>query len=148
MSPASPSLHLRLTTFLLAATLGSSGCAYGTFITGSRQQVLFKSNPEGAVVKVNGEEVGKTPVATKLTRKHDAFVELEKPGCKKKELTLDSTISPVIFANIFPFFIAGLALGCLFDFSSGGAYKLDPDQVYANLDCDEPPKPSVLPPTQ
>ena len=96
---------------------------------------MFKSKPEGATVTVNGEEIGQTPIAHKISRKHDAFVEIEKTGCKKKETTLDSTLSPVIFANIFPFFVAGLALGCLFDFSSGGAYKLEPDMVYANLDC-------------
>lgn len=143
--PTSQLLLFRLIAPLLVATLGSSGCAYGTFINGSTQQVMFKSNPEGAVIKVNGEEMGKTPFAAKLTRKHDAFVELKKPGCKNKEITLNSTISPIVFANIFPFFIAGLALGSLFDFSSGGAYKLDPDLVYATLDCEEPSQTSTSP---
>jgi len=58
----------RITAFL-TIIIFLSGCAYGTIINGSKQEVIFNSKPEGAEVSVNGQKIGKTPFTWELPRK-------------------------------------------------------------------------------
>lgn len=67
-----------LTVFLGLAVIGLSGCAYIT--NGSTQKVVIRSTPEGAVVKINGKDVGLSPVKVSLSRQDLYRVELEKAG--------------------------------------------------------------------
>jgi hypothetical protein len=58
--------------------LSLSGCAF--FTKGSTQSVVIRSTPEGAAVKVNGTEIGKTPLKVKLALKDLYRVDVVKPG--------------------------------------------------------------------
>lgn len=112
-----------------------NACAYGTLIRGSKQDLLFNSYPQEAKVKINGQEIGKTPITWKLPRKKGALVEFEKEGCVKKQVMVDSSTSAIVFANLLPFFLWGLIVGGVIDMMSGGAYNLEPDPVYVSLEC-------------
>ena len=125
-------------SFIIIGALSLQGCAYGTLIHGSKQELLFNSSPTGAHVAINGQDVGKTPLKWALPRKAGALVEFIKEGCEKKQIMLNSSVSPIVFANLLPFLFYGLLVGGIIDMMSGGAYKLDPDPVYVSLDCPEP----------
>ncbi len=60
----------------IALTL--SGCAFIT--KGSTQSVVIRSAPEGAAVKVNGIEIGHTPLKVKLVLKDLYRVDVVKAG--------------------------------------------------------------------
>ncbi len=83
-SPSFPNRSLMklpsLTTALLAGfvALSSTGCA--VFSKNSKQTVVVRSTPAGAVAKINGAEVGRTPFKVRLNRDEVYRVELEKPG--------------------------------------------------------------------
>ena len=112
-----------------------NGCAYGTLIRGSKQEVLFNSQPDGADVSVDGQTIGKTPVKWDLPRKKGALVEFKKAGCERKQVMVNSYTSPIVLANLIPFIFFGLIVGGVIDMMSGGAYNLEPDPVYTSLEC-------------
>lgn len=125
-----------LTWLLLTVTIFVNGCAYGTLINGTSQEVLFNSRPDGADVAVNGQKIGKTPVSWKLPRKNSGLVEFEKKDCGKKQVMISSNASAIMIANALPFLFIGLIVGSVIDMMSGGGYNLDPNPVYVSLDCD------------
>ena len=53
-------------TGLVGIFLSLSACA--TVFTGSHQHVTLHSNPDGAIVKVDGRAVGNTPLNTSLKK--------------------------------------------------------------------------------
>lgn len=62
----------------VAASLTFSGCA--VFSEGRTQAVVVRSTPSGAVTKINGVEVGRTPLEVKLARTEVYRLDFEKPG--------------------------------------------------------------------
>ncbi|MEY4487593.1 MAG: hypothetical protein RIQ79_101 [Verrucomicrobiota bacterium] len=72
-------LKATLTTLALGfIALTLSGCAFIT--KGSTQSVVIRSTPEGATVKVNGTEIGHTPLKVKLSLKDLYRVDVVKAG--------------------------------------------------------------------
>jgi PEGA domain len=71
-----PALVLLPLVTLFAAA--SSGCA--VFTKGSKQTVIVRSLPSGAVAKINGTPVGKTPFKVNLERDEVFRVDIEKVG--------------------------------------------------------------------
>ncbi|MBI3811569.1 MAG: PEGA domain-containing protein [Nitrospirae bacterium] len=132
----------RLIAYIVLVAMILNGCAYGTLIHGSKQEVLFNSHPEGAEVSVDGAAIGKTPVKRDLPRGKSALVEFNKTGCERKQVLVFSYNSPIVFANLIPFLFVGFFVGTVIDLVSGGAYYLDPDPVYASLECAEVQQPS------
>ena len=99
-----------------------TGCA--SIISGQQQAVTFTSNPDEAVVTVDGRQIGKTPITAQLKRKGGTqVVTIEKPGFKTVAFDLKSTINGWFFGNI----IIGGLLGSSTDSSSGAinAYSQD-----------------------
>ena len=93
------SLHRRsLVLLVLAAFLNA--CAYGTLIRGAKQGVTFNSKPSEAQVSINGQEIGETPVVWNLSRKKGYLVEFDKEGCEGKQMTLENSLSPIVFATL------------------------------------------------
>jgi len=60
------------------AAFSQTGCALVT--QGRKQAVVVRSNPEGAVTKINGTEVGQTPLKVKLKRDEVFRVDFAKNG--------------------------------------------------------------------
>jgi hypothetical protein len=74
---------MKIRFLLPAAVVGfvlltASGCA--VFTKGRTQTVTVRSNPEGAIAFINGEEVGKTPLRVSLKRISAYSIELRKTG--------------------------------------------------------------------
>lgn len=126
----------RPVTAALSAALVLHGCAYGTLINGSRQEVTFNSEPPGATVSIDGGAIGETPMSWKLPRNRDVSVVFEKTGCERREIPIDSSVSGIVLLNLLPFLVWGLAVGGAVDLISGGAYNLEPETVTVSLKCD------------
>lgn len=72
-------IRVLLSTLLVGfVMLSASGCA--VFSKGRTQSVVVRSNPEGAAVLVNGQEIGNAPLRVSLKRASSYNIELRKPG--------------------------------------------------------------------
>ena len=114
----------RILGLILIGTV-AAGCA--SIIHGAVQSVQVKSNPSGAVVRVNLNNMATTtPSVLTLDRKEVGYVlTFEKEGYKPVEVSLRRTLGGWVFGNI----IFGGLIGIVIDFSSGSAYKLTPGEV-------------------
>ncbi|MBI3071086.1 MAG: PEGA domain-containing protein [Deltaproteobacteria bacterium] len=89
------------------------GC--GTVFQGVKQGVVVNSEPSGARVFVDGNEVGRTPAVVFLRRKTDHRVDLRLDGYRDHAFTFRSApttwvmvANVIAFATIFPFVVDGL----------------------------------------
>src|SRR5690606_10172285 len=111
----------------LALTVLISSC--GTIIHGSRQDVSISSNPSSALITINNQELGRTPLTTSLSRKDSHVVRIELDGYLPYETKFTRKVDGWIAGNI----IFGGIIGLAVDAISGGMYKLTPDQIQAEL---------------
>jgi hypothetical protein len=119
-------MKLKFAALLTGCFLASS-CA--TVIHGNHQDVGISSSPTNAVVRVDGANVGNTPVNAKLTRKDNHVVSIELPGYQAYQATLTRGVSGWVWGNIA---IGGL-IGLAVDAISGGMYKLTPEEMHAEM---------------
>lgn len=118
----------KITILLGLCLLGvMTGCA--TIIHGSRQDISISSNPTSAVVSINGNEVGRTPLTSKLSRKDHHTIKIELDGYMPYETQFTRKVDGWIAGNI----VFGGLIGLAVDAISGGMYKLTPDQLQAEL---------------
>jgi hypothetical protein len=96
---------------------------------GSSQEVGISSQPTGATVTIDGQPMGPTPVATKLSRKDKHTIRITMDGYQPFELITTRKTSGWIWGNI----VFGGLIGLVVDFSTGGAYRIQPEQVAATL---------------
>jgi hypothetical protein len=104
-----------------------TGCA--TIVHGTRQEVGISSTPTGATVMIDNNDVGVTPVVSKLTRKQNHIVKIQLAGYQPFETTLTHSVSGWVWGNL----AFGGLIGLVVDASSGGIYKLNPEQVEGQL---------------
>lgn len=112
-------------TGLLAA--GLWGCA--TIVSGTTQEMTFQSEPPGAVVKVDGRPLGKTPMTIQLDRMSSQSLTFELEGYKTITMPLTTTLEPWFWGNIL---IGGL-IGSTTDGVSGAVYEYSPSQYYVSM---------------
>ena len=123
-------MSLRLYAPMVMAALvvlGTSAC--GTIIHGSSQQVSITSVPTGAAVTVDTTAYGNTPVTVKLRRKDQHIIRILLQGYQPFELKTKRSTSGWVWGNI----VFGGLIGLVVDASTGGMYKLSPEQVEATL---------------
>ncbi len=118
---------------LFAAFIGVSSCA--TAVNGKTQEVSFSSDPPGAVVLVDGANVGTTPTTVKLTRHDPHSVRIEKPGYIAYELTTTSDDDEEAAKDYFPLvlFPPLILFAIPVDRYLGGAYAIHPGDISAHL---------------
>jgi len=113
----------KITTILLVGGLLTlTSCA--TIISGSKQKVSFTSTPAEASVFINEEEIGKTPIETKLARKKEYDVKIVLEGYKPFETKITKKFNAwylgnILFGGIIP--------------STGAMFKLTPAQINAEM---------------
>lgn len=139
--------------------LSMTSCA--TVINGKTQKVPVTSYPSGAAVFVDGEMRGYTPTSVTLDRSEAHVISLAKDGYYQENIPVTPSMSGMVSTNIAPgilvgagVFTAGLFYMQLFnpavligsavagtlaavcvDSSTGGAYKLSPQQVTVPLEA-------------
>lgn len=103
------------------------GCA--TIMKGSSQEINFSSNPSGAQIKINGTSMGTTPTILKLKTGDEHSVRLELNGYMPFETKITKSMSGWAWGNI----VFGGIIGLIVDFSTGAIYKLNQEQISAQL---------------
>ncbi|MBI5574395.1 MAG: PEGA domain-containing protein [Elusimicrobia bacterium] len=104
------------------------GCA--TIFKGGKQKIGFSSDPDGAKVYVNGQNMGKTPFELQLKVDKSYNVEFRKEGYESRTVALTNSIGAgwiildVVF-GLYPIII---------DAATGNWYSLDQDHVNAALE--------------
>lgn len=111
---------------------GAAGC--GTIIHGTTQQIAITSVPTGAAVMVDTTAYGDTPVTVELRRKDRHIIRIMLEGYQPFELVTRRSTSGWVWGNI----IFGGLIGLVVDASTGGMYKLSPEQVEATLSTGSP----------
>jgi len=115
------------TVAALAAPLAVLACA--SIMHGGSQDLSIASQPSGATVTVDDQTLGTTPVVAKLKRKATHVIAVKLDGYRTFELTTTRSTSGWVWGNI----VFGGLIGLAVDYSSGGAYKMNPAQVSAQL---------------
>jgi len=101
----------------------------GTIIQGTTQQIGISSTPSNAAVTINGRDIGSTPLMVDLKRKDSHIVRISLAGYENYETTLTRKVSGWVWGNI----VFGGIIGLVVDASTGGMYKLTPEQIEAQM---------------
>ena len=104
----------------LLFTLFAQGCA--TILNDATQPVAFSSDPQGAIVTVDGAPMGRTPCTLPIARRGwDKQILFTLDGYKPLNFKLKNTLDGAVAGNI----IAGGVIGGIVDGISGrgGAYQ-------------------------
>jgi hypothetical protein len=105
-----------------------ASCA--TIISGSRQRVPITSDPPGATVYVDFQNVGYTPLMVKLKRKHTHQIRLELDNYSSYELTTKKKFNPMFVGNV----VIGGLIGMGIDGASGAIFDVYPKNVKVKLE--------------
>ena len=118
-------LWFALASSLLALSIVS--CA--TVFKGSTEEVYFNSEPEGALLLVDGSQRGKTPLVLELRSNKTHAVIFKMPGYKPESVTITKSIGGGYLALdvLFGFF------PIIVDAATGNWYMLDQDHVHVVL---------------
>jgi hypothetical protein len=108
----------------LVLLVASNGCA--TLIKGTGQSVLFKTEPPGAAINVDGRLVGKSPVSTRVSHGDPKTIEASLSGYRTESWILTTSVSGYTFL-LFPF-------AFFFDAAMGSVYTLDQDVMLIRLE--------------
>ncbi len=105
-----------------------------TFFSGSSgksQKIPVTSDPQGAKIYVDGEEIGITPLNLELKRKKSHVVRIEKEGYNPLEIGLvqktSASLAISVFGNAFWGFI-GFWLGAIGGYYGAELLGLDPEE--------------------
>lgn len=103
-----------------------SSCA--TILSGSRQSIVFISNPEGANIRVNGREVGVTPCVIKIKKMlTEPKVEFDKEGYVKNEFLMENRFQFLTCINLLNIF------GWMVDYGTGAVKYYTQNEYAINL---------------
>lgn len=89
---------LSVITFASVVAL-STGCA--SIIKGTDQVLTINSEPDGALVSIDGISVGVTPLATKVKKNSASVIMIKKDGYKVQTMPLDKKYDGIALINIF-----------------------------------------------
>jgi signal peptidase I len=106
-------------------------CGCGSLIRGNTQEIRIDSYPPGASGEVDGMSI-QTPAKLMLTRNEPHTVVLRKEGytAHRTEINKEFSWSPFITDLVFWKVLRSKGL-------SAGAWRLTPEEIYANLEIEE-----------
>ena len=115
--------------FVVLLAIVCVGCA-SIMGGGSRQIIPITSVPEATYVVKQGATgmtvaEGTTPGEMDLSRKNEYIVEVSLPGYRDQTVAITKGTNPWVWGNL----ACGGVLGIIIDYSSGAAYKLEPEQI-------------------
>lgn len=116
-----------LVGFSAAAVAASMAFGSATIISGSNQNVTFNSNPEGAMVMIDGVKTCQTPCTVSLPKaKTQKMVTFEKEGYEKVSMPINTEYNGVALLNIF------WDLSTT-DLITGAAWNYSPNNYFSDL---------------
>ena len=96
---------------------------------GGNQAMTFDSTPSGAIVRVNGEILGETPLTMSIRGKEGQILSFEKSGYRTYQTRMDTSTNLWFWGNI----ICCGALGSTTDYFSGAMFEYKPNQYMISL---------------
>ena len=111
---------------LLLGTL--TGCA--SLFKGDMETVYFRSDPEGARVLIDGEEMGKTPTLIALFSERSHQVDFRLPGYRTSSVRINSRLGWGWFILDLPTYFVGVIVDAI----TGDWYTLDMHEVSVSLE--------------
>jgi hypothetical protein len=91
--------------------------------------VKVNSDPSDAIIKVDGNQMGKTPATIKLQRGKSHFFEISKSGYETYKMTTGNSITGWFWGNL----LCGGIIGIVIDLATGNAFDVDPDNINVTL---------------
>lgn len=122
----------RIAFVVMIIVLGMSGMGCATIVNGTTQKISVSSDPPGATVTVDGNEVYTTPATIKVSRKRDHVVTIAKEGFATEQIPLIRTLSGAVAGNI----LAGGLIGWGVDAISGAQFKIMPKTITVSMKPD------------
>ena len=117
-----------MTAKALVLAVCLTGCA--TLFGGGPDNVPLASEPTGAMIRVNGAVVGKTPMVLGLDRGSPAMIEVSLDGYAPKTFGLKKSLNGWFIANIFWFY---LIVPFVVDVIDGNWQSYDDDTIVVKL---------------
>lgn len=105
-----------------------SGCS---FFGGSSQNFAVSSDPMGATVRINGQQVGVTPLQHEVSRRGDLLVEVEKTGYKSQFRQTSRKLSSLGIVDVIG---GAVLLVPLIGLIAPGAWEQDPAAMGFSLE--------------
>lgn len=122
-------MHKAISIFL-SALLGISVMGCATIMNGTSQKIPVTSDPNGAMVQVDGKGAFTTPVKLRLERRRDHEIIITKEGYRQQKIAVLHVLSEAVCGNI----LLGGVIGWAVDALNGCQYKLMPAKVHAKLE--------------
>jgi hypothetical protein len=117
---------------LAGVLLTTTGCA--TIMSGTHQEVPVNVQPAGAIVCVDGTDVGRAPLTVDLKRKEAHVLMLEKDGYRPEVFLVGTAPNPWTVFNVYPLILLPGPIGVLVDALTGAVYDMYPARVYVALE--------------
>ncbi len=115
----------------LALALLQAGCA--TITRGSAEQLVIKSVPSGASVRLSNGFTGYTPATFTVPRKGVIIVTVSKPGFATQEISLTTKVAGKGAAGFAGNVLIGGLIGGGIDLATGAALSHEPNPLEVTL---------------
>jgi hypothetical protein len=127
------SLTKKTVSILLSSIVFLSSCS--TIMQGSRQSVTIQSLTPDARILVNGDDMGKDIVTTKLKRNTNHTIMIKKDGFDTKTVSLGKNVQAGYVVADVVIALTGLGLiWIIVDAATGSWHKFDKDKVVVELE--------------
>jgi hypothetical protein len=120
-------------------TLIQPGCA--TIVSGKTQDVIIRSNPPGATVKIDEMVSGTTPMVANLVRKKRHAISISKSGFQEVTQATTRGFNGWYLGNI----LLGGIIGLITDPITGAMYDVEPSEINVNLPEQAAPQIAAVP---
>ena len=126
------SCSARKFVFLFACLLGLLCSSCGTLFTGTSDTIFFDSNPSGATVVVDGDEICRTPCQESIGRRtfKSKMVNVKLDGYRVETKKLKKSFNAATLLNI----LLGGILGVTIDLITGSVTKYSPTKYFFKLE--------------
>lgn len=144
-SSSGRSRFIAVTTLVLAAALGATGCA--TVTRGAKESFTVQTVPSGAVVRLSTGQTGFSPVTFRVTRKEDFVVVVSMEGHETAEVIMKASVAGGGAVGFVGNAIIGGVIGGAMDIGTGATMSHSPNPLIVKLapktpPAEAPPKPS------
>ena len=119
----------KTTSVAILALLLLPSCA--TIIASGPDMVPVNSDPEGAIVKLDGVPVGRTPLTVAFPRGCEGFLTFELDGIKTSR-DLDKVVNGWVFGNLI-FGVGGVIIGGFVDLVTSNQGKYSTAPIFVDL---------------
>jgi len=115
---------------ILTSILITSCC---TIVSGKRQKITINSNPDSAIVKLNGKPIGVTPLCGRFNRENAKYILLEKNGYVSDSTAFVKDDNWWLLGNLPLFGLFSSPIGFLIDEHTGAWCRIVNKKIYIEL---------------